>query len=91
MGVLADAVLAGGGEVGVPRTLARAEIAHAGLTELVLVDSMHERKGLMAALADAFVALPGGFGTLEELLEVLTWAQLGLHAKPVGVLDVAGY
>jgi hypothetical protein len=93
MGVLADAVLAAGGEaIGVlPRALATKELMHGGLTELRLVDSMHERKATMAALADAFVALPGGLGTLEETLEILTWAQLGIHRKPVAVLDVAGY
>jgi hypothetical protein len=93
MGVLADAVLAGGGEViGVlPRGLARKEYAHPGLTELHLVGSMHERKALMASLADGFVALPGGLGTLEEIFEVLTWAQLGIHQKPVGLVDVEGY
>jgi uncharacterized protein (TIGR00730 family) len=93
MGVLADAVLAGGGEViGVlPRGLARKEYAHPGLTELHLVGSMHERKALMASLADGFVALPGGLGTLEEILEVLTWAQLGIHRKPLGLVDVSGY
>ena len=93
MGILADAVLAGGGEViGVlPRGLARKELAHDGLTELHVVDSMHERKALMASLSDGFVALPGGLGTLEEVLEVLTWAQLGIHRKPVGLVDVGGY
>ena len=93
MGTLANAVLAGGGEViGVlPRGLARKELAHDGLTELHVVGSMHERKALMASLADGFVALPGGLGTLEEILEVLTWAQLGIHRKPVGLVDVAGY
>jgi uncharacterized protein (TIGR00730 family) len=93
MGVVADAVLAGGGEViGVlPRGLARKEYAHPGLTELHLVGSMHERKALMASLADGFVALPGGLGTLEEILEVFTWAQLGIHQKPVGLVDVDGY
>jgi len=93
MGVLADATLAAGGEaVGViPRALWDLEVGHAGLTELRVVDSMHERKAMMAELADAFVALPGGIGTLEELFEVWTWAQLGLHAKPCGLLDVAGY
>jgi hypothetical protein len=93
MGTVADAVLAGGGEViGVlPRGLARKEYAHDGLTELHLVGSMHERKALMASLADGFVALPGGLGTFEETLEVLTWAQLGIHAKPIGVLNVEGY
>ena len=93
MGTIADAVLAGGGEViGVlPRGLARKELAHDGLTELHLVGSMHERKALMASLADGFVALPGGLGTLEEILEILTWAQLGIHRKPVGLVDVEGY
>jgi uncharacterized protein (TIGR00730 family) len=93
MGRLADAALAAGGEViGVlPHGLSDREIAHAGLTELRLVATMHERKALMADLADAFIALPGGLGTLEELFEIATWAQLGLHAKPVGLLDVAGY
>jgi uncharacterized protein (TIGR00730 family) len=93
MGVLADAVLAAGGEVTgvIPRPLATKEIAHAGCTELRVVDSMHERKATMATLADAFLALPGGFGTLEETLEMLTWTQLGVHAKPVGALDVGGY
>jgi uncharacterized protein (TIGR00730 family) len=93
MGVVADAVMAGGGEVVgvIPRALARKEIAHHGLTRLEVVASMHVRKARMAELADAFVALPGGIGTLEELTEVLTWGYLGLHAKPVGLLDVAGY
>lgn len=93
MGVLADTVLAAGGEaIGViPRTLRTKEVAHDGLTMLHVVSSMHERKAQMAALADAFIALPGGIGTLEELTEVLSWAQLGLHAKPCGLLDVAGY
>ncbi len=93
MGVLADAVLAAGGKaIGViPEALVQREIAHPGLTELLVVSSMHERKAMMSELADAFVALPGGLGTLEELFEVLTWAQLGLHAKPCGLLNVAGY
>jgi uncharacterized protein (TIGR00730 family) len=93
MGILADAVLTGGGEaIGViPGPLATPELAHTGLTELRVVASMHERKATMAALADGFVALPGGLGTVEEILEILTWAQLGIHAKPVGLLDVAGY
>jgi len=93
MGLLADAVLAGGGEVigVIPRALATKELAHWGLADLRVVASMHERKALMAELADGFVALPGGLGTLEELLEIVTWAQLGLHAKPIGVLNVAGY
>ncbi len=93
MGVLADAVLDRGGEVigVIPRGLASRELLHPGLTELRLVHSMHERKATMASLADAFVALPGGLGTLEETLEVLTWAQLGIQRKPVGLLNVRGY
>jgi uncharacterized protein (TIGR00730 family) len=93
MGAVADAVLAGGGTVTgvIPRHLVSKEIAHAGLTELRVVGSMHERKALMAELSDGFVALPGGFGTFEELCEVLTWSQLGLHQKPIGILNVAGY
>ena len=93
MGVLADAVLDAGGEVFgiIPRPLATKEIAHAGCTELRIVETMHERKALMARLSDGFLALPGGLGTLEELLEMLTWTQLGVHAKPVGALDVGGY
>jgi len=93
MGVLADAALAAGGEViGVmPRALIDREIGHDGLSELRIVGSMHERKALMAEQADAFVALPGGAGTLEELIEVYTWSQLGLHRKPMGVLNVGGY
>jgi uncharacterized protein (TIGR00730 family) len=93
MGILADAALAARGEViGVlPRALATRELAHRGLTRLEIVASMHERKATMAELASAFVALPGGFGTLEELFEVVTWGQLGLHRKPCGVLDVDGY
>ena len=93
MGVLADAVLAAGGRaIGViPQALVARELAHRGLTELRVVDSMHQRKALMAELSDAFIALPGGFGTLEEYCEALTWAQLGLHAKPCGLLNVAGF
>jgi uncharacterized protein (TIGR00730 family) len=93
MGELADAVLAGGGRViGVmPRKLERRELLHQGLTELLVVESLAERKREMFARADAFVTLPGGFGTLDELAEVLTMSQLGLHAKPCGLLDVAGY
>jgi uncharacterized protein (TIGR00730 family) len=93
MGVLADTALAAGGEVigVIPRPLASRELAHTGLTELRLVASMHERKATMAALSDGFVALPGGLGTFEETLEMLTWSQLGVHAKPVGVLNVEGY
>lgn len=90
MGAVADAALAAGGEVVgvIPRALVEREIAHTGLTALHVVDSMHERKATMAHLSDAFVALPGGVGTLEELFEVWTWAHLGVHAKPVAVLDV---
>lgn len=93
MGTLADATLAAGGEViGVmPHALVQREAAHQGLTALHVVDSMHERKALLAELADAFVALPGGLGTLEELFETWTWAQLGVHHKPVGLLNVAQY
>jgi uncharacterized protein (TIGR00730 family) len=93
MGVLADAVLAGGGEVTgvIPRALMDREIAHGDVADMRVVGSMHERKALMAELADAFVALPGGLGTLEELFEVYTWAQLGLHRKPCALLNVEGY
>jgi uncharacterized protein (TIGR00730 family) len=93
MGVLADALLAAGGEaLGViPHGLVAREIAHRSLTEMRVVPSMHARKALMAELSDAFVALPGGFGTFEELLEMVTWAQLGIHRKPIGLLNVAGY
>ncbi|MDQ3738264.1 MAG: TIGR00730 family Rossman fold protein [Actinomycetota bacterium] len=93
MGVLADAALAAGGEViGVmPEMLVRAEIAHQGLTTLEIPTSMHQRKARMADLADGFIAMPGGFGTLDEVLEVLTWNQLGLLSKPVAFLDVQGY
>jgi uncharacterized protein (TIGR00730 family) len=93
MGVLADAGLAAGAEVigVIPHALVAREVAHRGLTEQRVVPSMHARKALMAELADAFVALPGGFGTLEELFETVAWAQLGIHAKPIGVLNTAGY
>ncbi len=93
MGVIADSVLAGGGEVigVIPRGLFRREVGHEGLTQLHEVNSMHERKALMADLADGFIALPGGYGTFDELFEIITWAQLGLHTKPVGLLDVAEY
>jgi uncharacterized protein (TIGR00730 family) len=93
MGAIADAARAEGGRVTgvIPRQLVEREIAHEGLDDLRVVSSMHERKALMAELADAFVAVPGGIGTLEELIEVYTWAQLGMHAKPVALLDVAGY
>ncbi|MFQ5805895.1 MAG: TIGR00730 family Rossman fold protein [Phycisphaerae bacterium] len=93
MGVLADAALESGGDVigVIPHALDEVELAHDGLTEMHVVDSMHERKALMADLSDGFVALPGGLGTFEEFFEVVTWAQLGIHAKPCGVLNVAGY
>ena len=93
MGIAADAALAAGGEVDgvIPDVLVRREVGHHGLTRQHVVRSMHERKAKMADLADAFVALPGGMGTLEETAEILTWAQLGLHAKPCGLLDVNGY
>jgi uncharacterized protein (TIGR00730 family) len=93
MGVLADTALSAGGEVigVIPQGLASRELAHTGLTELRVVSSMHERKALMAALVDGFIALPGGLGTFEETLEILTWSQLGIHRKPVGALNVAGY
>jgi len=93
MGILADAVLAGGGQVTgiIPQHLRDKEVGHDGLTELLVVGSMHERKLAMADRADGFLALPGGVGTFEELFEVLTWTQLGIHTKPVGVLDVAGF
>lgn len=93
MGAVADAVLEAGGEaIGViPTGLRRREVAHDGLTELRTVSSMHERKAMMSELADAFVALPGGLGTLDELLEAATWSQLGIHAKPCGLLNVGGY
>lgn len=93
MGVVADSVLAAGGTaIGViPRALEAREIAHQGLTTLHVVGSMHERKALMAELSDAFLALPGGFGTFEEFCEVITWSQLGIHRKPCGLLNVTGY
>jgi uncharacterized protein (TIGR00730 family) len=93
MGAAADATLAAGGRVigVIPRFLVERELAHPGLSELVVVETMHQRKAIMADRADAFAALPGGFGTADELFEALTWAQLGLHVKPVGLLDVDGY
>ncbi|WP_242335865.1 MULTISPECIES: TIGR00730 family Rossman fold protein [Anaeromyxobacter] len=93
MGAVASAALEAGGEVDgvIPRALLARELGHGGLTRQHVVGSMHERKAKMAELSDAFLALPGGMGTLEELSEILTWAQLGLHAKPCGLLDVAGY
>jgi uncharacterized protein (TIGR00730 family) len=93
MGTIADATLAAGGEVIgiIPQRLVDAELAHRGLTSLEIVDSMHARKARMAELSDAFIALPGGFGTLDELFEILTWAQLGLHGKPCGLVEVENY
>jgi uncharacterized protein (TIGR00730 family) len=93
MGVVANAALAAGGEaIGViPKSLVEREIAHNGLTDLHVVGSMHERKAMMSDLSEGFIALPGGTGTMEEFFEVLTWAQLGEHAKPCGLLNVAGY
>lgn len=93
MGKIADTVLAAGGRVigVIPEALAVKEVAHQGLTELHVVSSMHERKALMAELADGFIALPGGFGTFEELCEIITWAQLGIHRKPCALLNVGGF
>lgn len=93
MGHLADTVLERGGEViGVmPETLVAREVAHKGLSELHVVKTMHERKALMAEKSQGFIAMPGGFGTFEELFEVITWAQLGIHQKPIGLLDISGY
>lgn len=93
MGVLADSMLqAGGNVIGViPQSLVAKEVAHHGVTELRIVDTMHQRKALMNDLSDAFIALPGGFGTLDEFFEILTWSQLGIHGKPSGLLNVSGY
>jgi len=93
MGVVADAALAAGGRVVgvIPRGLEQREVAHRGLTKLHVVETLHERKALMHELSDAFVALPGGFGTLDELAEAITWAQLGIHSKPVVLVNVGGY
>jgi len=93
MNVIADTVLGSGGEVigVIPNALVSREVAHRGLTELRVVQSMHERKALMAELSDGFIAMPGGIGTMEEIFEVLSWAQLGLHDKPCGLLNAAGY
>jgi uncharacterized protein (TIGR00730 family) len=93
MGVLADAALAAGGKVVgvIPQAIVDMEVAHLGLTELIVVQSMHERKARMADASDAFIALPGGYGTFEEFCEVLTWSQLGFHVKPCGVLNVGGF
>ncbi len=93
MGVLADAALAAGGEVigVIPQALSHSEIAHPGITRLHVVESMHERKALMADLSSAFVALPGGYGTMDEFCEILTWRQLRIHDKPIGLLNAAGF
>jgi uncharacterized protein (TIGR00730 family) len=93
MGALADAALEAGGEVigVIPQALSHAEIAHGGITELHVVRSMHERKAMMAELSDGFIALPGGYGTMEEFCEILTWRQLGIHDKPIGLLNYDGY
>lgn len=93
MGVIADAALEAGGQVigVIPEQLVNKELAHPGLSSLRVVATMHERKALMASLADGFVALPGGFGTFDELFEIVTWAQLGIHDKPIGLLDTGGY
>jgi len=93
MGMLADAMLHAGGKVigVIPQRLVDREVAHRGLTELRIVDTMHQRKALMADLCDAFIALPGGYGTVEEFFEILTWSQLGIHRKPSGLLNVLGY
>jgi uncharacterized protein (TIGR00730 family) len=93
MGIVADAVMEGGGEaIGViPEALVQRELAHRAITELIVVRSMHERKAKMAELSDAFIAMPGGYGTFEEFCEIITWAQLGLHRKPCAILNVEGY
>jgi uncharacterized protein (TIGR00730 family) len=93
MGIVADAALAGGGEVigVIPQSLADREVAHGGVTDLRIVDSMHTRKALMAELSDAFIAMPGGVGTFEEFFEAVTWTQLGVHRKPCGLLNVAAF
>ena len=93
MGVRADSMLQAGGEVigVIPQSLGAKEVAHRGVTELRIVDTMHQRKALMNDLSDAFIALPGGFGTLDEFFEILTWSQLGIHGKPSGLLNVSGY
>ncbi|MBK7704285.1 MAG: TIGR00730 family Rossman fold protein [Acidobacteria bacterium] len=93
MGVIADEVMRGGGTVVgiIPDSLERKEVGHREVTELLVVDSMHERKAMMAEFADGFIAMPGGIGTFEEFFEILTWAQLGFHNKPCGILNIAGY
>jgi uncharacterized protein (TIGR00730 family) len=93
MGIVAEAVLAAGGSVigVIPEAMVGRELAYQQVTQLEVVPTMHERKARMASLADAFIAMPGGYGTLEELIEIITWAQLGIHAKPIGILNVSGY
>ena len=93
MGIIADAVMQAGGTVTgvIPKPMTERELAHETVTKLYVVSSMHERKALMASLSDGFIALPGGFGTLEELFEVIAWAQLGIHRKPIGLLNVGGF
>ena len=93
MGVIADEVLRLGGEATgvIPRALVEREVGHAGLTRLFVVKDMHERKAMLADLSEGFIAMPGGFGTLEELFEMVTWAQLGIHAKPIGLLNTEGF
>ena len=93
MGVVADSTMESGGHVigVIPRSMADKEVAHRGISQLHIVDSMHQRKAMMSELADGFIALPGGYGTLEELCEIVTWFQLGLHHKPCGILNVDGY
>jgi len=93
MGIIADAVLAAGGEATgvIPTALVEREVGHTGLTRQFIVKDMHERKAMMASLSDGFIAMPGGMGTLEELFEMLTWSQLGIHAKPIGLLNVGGF
>ena len=93
MGAVADAVLERGGEVigVIPRLLVEKEVAHTGVADMRVVETMHQRKALMESLADGMIAMPGGFGTLEELFEIVTWAQLGIHSKPVALFNVAGY
>jgi hypothetical protein len=93
MGITADAVMQGGGKVTgvIPEALVERELAHNDVTELIVVRSMHERKAKMAELSDAFIAMPGGYGTFEEFCEIITWAQLGLHRKPCGILNILGY
>lgn len=93
MGVVADAALSQGGTVVgvIPKFMSDREIAHSGLSELIIVDTMHERKAIMADRSDAFLAMPGGYGTLDELCEILTWHQIGLHKRPIGILNTLGY